>query len=117
MRNNNFEDLESAWLNTGVNITTGMASGNRWLTHRAGDIANALGQLWESLAIPATTSAAGSADFGTDVFYFDATRERLPLIGGDWGGGFNAGVFALSLDFLRTFSGPSVGFRSAFAFL
>lgn len=117
MRNNNFEDLESAWLNTGVNITTGMASGNRWLTHRAGDIANAPGQLWESLAIPATTSAAGSADFGTDVFHFDATGERLPLIGGNWDYGSSAGVFALNLSNLRSVSSNDVGFRSAFAFL
>ena len=117
MRNNNFEDLESAWLNTGVNITTGMTSGNRWLTHRAGDIANAPGQLWESLAIPATTSAAGSADFGTDGFWFDATGERLPLIGGGWSDGSNAGVFALLLSNLRSNSNLTVGFRSAYAFL
>ena len=117
MRNNNFEDLESAWLNTGVNITTGLTSGYKWLTHRAGDIANAPGQLWESLAIPATTSAAGSADFGTDGFWFDATGERVPLFGGDWGNGSSAGVFALSLSGLRSISNNSVGFRSAYAFL
>jgi len=117
MRNNNFEDLESAWLDTGVNITAGMTSGHRWLTHRAGDIPNAPGQMWESLALPATASSTGSADFGTDGFWFATEGERVPLIGGSWDSGSASGVFALHLVSVRSGSAGGVGFRSAYAFL
>ena len=40
--------------------------------------------------------------------------ERLPLAGGIWGNGANAGVFCLNLNDLRSNSYSYLGFRSAF---
>jgi hypothetical protein len=40
--------------------------------------------------------------------------ERLPLRGGNWGDGANAGLFALSLLYARSASGSNLGFRPAF---
>lgn len=40
--------------------------------------------------------------------------ERLPIRGGYWGVGSSAGVFALHLNYPRSYAGGSIGFRSAF---
>ena len=40
--------------------------------------------------------------------------ERLPLAGGAWPYGAIAGVFALSLYSLRSYSNNNIGFRSAY---
>lgn len=46
--------------------------------------------------------------------YADTEGERLPIAGGSWGNGANAGVFYLGLRSARSGSYSSVGFRSAF---
>lgn len=46
--------------------------------------------------------------------YADTGDERLPICGGSWAGGAFAGVFDVSLSSPRSYSGSSVGFRSAF---
>ena len=46
--------------------------------------------------------------------YADTEGERLPLAGGDWGNGADAGVFYLNLGHARSHSGSYIGFRSAF---
>ena len=40
--------------------------------------------------------------------------ERLPLCGGRWYHGSNAGVFRVNLGDPRSISGRDVGFRSAY---
>jgi len=47
-------------------------------------------------------------------FYFRNNGERLPYRGGHWNGASNAGVFALSLYYARSYAGTYIGFRSAF---
>jgi len=72
--------------------------------------------LLESLGlIPHAGSAA--ADYGNDAVWATITGERLPLRGGSWGDGASSGVFALSLDGVRTTSYNDVGFRAAFCSL
>lgn len=46
--------------------------------------------------------------------YADTEGERLPIAGGGWGDGTNAGVFNLYLSIARSYSNGYVGFRSAF---
>lgn len=42
--------------------------------------------------------------------------ERLPIRGGNWNNGSNAGVFALHLSHARSRSHTLIGFRPAFGF-
>lgn len=56
---------------------------------------------------------AGSG-LGADVFYVDATSERLPVRGGNWGDAADSGVFALGLLRARSSAYTSVGARPAF---
>lgn len=53
-------------------------------------------------------------DYGGDYHWFNPTGERLPLCGGDWGHGANAGVFYVNLGNLRLHACADVGFRSAY---
>ena len=46
--------------------------------------------------------------------YADTEGERLPIAGGDWNNGADAGVFGLGLDGARSLSDGGVGFRAAF---
>ena len=54
------------------------------------------------------------APIETDRFYINVTGERLPIRGGAWGSGGNAGVFALNLGIGRADAGANLGFRPAF---
>ena len=54
------------------------------------------------------------AAHGDDGFWARNNGERLPLRGGDWNDGANAGVFALYLYNSRAYSGIDIGFRAAF---
>lgn len=51
---------------------------------------------------------------GGDGFYFRNNGERLPVRGGNWIDGSNAGVFHLGFNYKRSVSSNHVGFRSAF---
>ena len=46
--------------------------------------------------------------------YADTEGERLPIAGGNWYGGADAGVFYLDLNFARSSSNCDLGLRSAF---
>ena len=46
--------------------------------------------------------------------YADTEGERLPIAGGRWYNGANAGVIALYLNIARSYSFSNLGFRSAF---
>ena len=49
-----------------------------------------------------------------DYIYMRNKGERLPFRGGSWDRGGYAGVFALTLDYPRSSTWNSIGFRSAF---
>lgn len=104
---NDFGTAEAGWIDTAVNITSGLTSGQKILTLKTGDN-------WTGLAIPATCDPTGSATYGNDGFWFTATDERMALRGGYWYYGASAGVFALRLDTGRSDVGTGVGFRPAF---
>jgi len=53
-------------------------------------------------------------DYGGDYHYFNPTGERLPICGGYWYYTSGAGVFYVNLNYPRSNSFSSVGFRSAF---
>lgn len=53
-------------------------------------------------------------DYGGDGHYMNNSGERLPFCGGGWDGTSNAGVFRVSLDYPRSGSDSSIGFRSAY---
>lgn len=46
--------------------------------------------------------------------YADTSDERLPICGGSWYHGANAGVFHVVLYYPRSYSDSHIGFRSAF---
>lgn len=72
-------------------------------------------QLAQLLIAPKLTSA-GSALFSTAKGYIAARNygERFPFRGGSWGIGADAGLASLGLNYRRSFSSGSVGFRPAF---
>jgi hypothetical protein len=53
-------------------------------------------------------------DYAGDYHYMNNSGERLPLVGGDWINGANAGVFYLYLNNPRSSSNVHLGFRSAY---
>lgn len=115
MNDNDFDDAESEWINTGVDITKGMTTEQKILTLQSGQIPNTpTGTVWDALGIPATADATGSSDYGNDGYYFNAEGERVALRGGDWSNGAHAGVFSLLLNHARSYSLNGIGFRSAY---
>lgn len=53
-------------------------------------------------------------DYGGDYRYATLGGERVPIVGGSWNGGSDAGVFRWGLDYSRGGSSSDIGFRSAF---
>ena len=53
-------------------------------------------------------------NYGGDYHWFDPAGERLPICGGGWNNGANAGVFSLVLSGPRSDAHWALGFRSAF---
>ncbi len=47
-------------------------------------------------------------------FWADTNGERLPICGGSWRNGSDAGVFYMNLHSLRSCSSSNFGFRSAY---
>lgn len=55
-----------------------------------------------------------NSGLGGDGIWHSLSDERIPRRGGYWTDGASAGVFALSLTYLRSTSAPTVGSRPAF---
>ena len=55
-----------------------------------------------------------AASLGGDGFYLDVTGERVPFRGGSWIDAAFTGVFALGLNFARSYSYAYIGARPAF---
>ena len=49
----------------------------------------------------------------THIMFFGNRLLRLPIAGGNWNNGANAGVFNLNLNNPRSNSNSNIGFRSA----
>ena len=54
-----------------------------------------------------------NGDYAGDYHWFNPVGERLPLCGGNWYNGANAGVFNLNLNNPRSNANWNIGFRSA----
>lgn len=93
----------------GVKLTTGEAGG--WNGCRFSEVET-------DLEVPETLKALAlfplSEVKSSDYFWIDGDGERLPLRGGHWSDGSDAGVFSLNLSDHRAYSGDNIGFRSAF---
>lgn len=121
-RDNNFNLLEEAWPDTGVRIDT--ADGieiSDTITdpdYTSADFAEAT--VKEGYEPPVSLKQALlCAVAGQDVsgrFWADSTEEfeALPIRGGCWGGGSDAGLAALNLNCERSIAGSFLGFRPAF---
>ena len=89
-------------------------------TNTAGYTADALQSITAKAGVnvPSIVKALGlfpiSAALGGDTLYLRNYGERLPIRGGLWASGANAGVFALGLDYPRTNSSAYIGARPAF---
>lgn len=92
-------------------------------------LARASGQSFEGMTNPGSTPVSSAAlqklkslglfpvantGLGGDGFWHNLTDERLLIRGGNWDLGAAAGVFALSLGTLRSYSAASIGARPAF---
>lgn len=70
------------------------------------------------ITVPAIAKALAlapvDAAHGGDYIYVNNNGERLPLRGGNWSNGANAGVFDLNLQAPRSNSDSNIGFRSAY---
>jgi formylglycine-generating enzyme required for sulfatase activity len=99
------------WVNdkdTGIAIPAGLTSGNRFLSLMPNAELRAHG-------IPAATDGTGNSQYGSDGFWFStsANTEYVAIRGGCWVFGVQAGVWALDLSHLRSYSGTGLGFRLA----
>lgn len=90
-----------------LDITAGMTSGHKILTLRDSDAA------LNAFALPATADATGADAYGKDGFYHSKSALRAGLRGGVFGGAGTAGVFALHLSTVPSYSSYSIGFRAA----
>ena len=55
-----------------------------------------------------------AGDYGGDYHWMNNAGERLPICGGSWGSAAYAGVFYVNLNYPRSNSYHSIGFRSAY---
>ncbi len=72
--------------------------------------------LLESLGLMPHAGAT-SADYGDNAVWATLSDERLPIRGGSWSDAASAGVFALDLNFARSYVHTYIGFRAAFCSL
>lgn len=68
-----------------------------------------------SIGLPLATgvSGAGATDFGNDGLYKNFINDMAPICGGYWNTSSSAGVFAMSLNGGRTYSGYNIGSRAS----
>jgi len=90
-----------------TDITAGSVTGQRILTMQTG-------ATLRYNAIPATTDATGSKDWGQDGYWFDIAALRCAIRCGDCYDGVKSGMSALDISLPPTYiSVDSVGFRCA----
>ncbi|MCD6311009.1 MAG: hypothetical protein J7M11_00905 [Elusimicrobia bacterium] len=88
--------------NTGLNVCSGLTSGNRYLSLRT-----------EAILKPhnvcASSDGTGSGTYGNDGYWFTTTGDRVALRSGCWNNLTLSGVFALCLAGRRPISTPALG--------
>lgn len=116
---------------TGELVAPGHANAVKYGTSgtSAYTLVRASGSSFEGITNPGTTPVAAAAlevlkryglfpvagtGLGGDAIYLTLTDERLPIRGGHWYGGANAGVFSLHLADPRSNVGSTIGARPAF---
>jgi len=71
------------------------------------------GANWQAAGAGIPINVGGTNQFGNDGFFDFRPNEMCPLVGAHWDVGSSAGVWALNLNVVRTFSGANVGGRAA----
>lgn len=116
---------------TGALVNPGTATSVRYATAGTANhtLVRASGASFEGMTNPGATPVGANAlalavslglfpvaasGLGGDGFWLDATGERLPLVGGDFGAAAASGVFARSLHNPRSIVYPYVGARPAY---
>jgi hypothetical protein len=93
-------------LNNRVTVTSSVSSDFKSITKDAAYVPN---ELMRRLLLETATNSTLQGRV-----YANNDGQRVPFRGGNWGGGADAGLAALYLDYARSNSSGSIGFRPAF---
>lgn len=108
--------LKYDWVSSKIQLTTGIttaADAGRYCEYKDMSLASGLTAPELAKVLLIYPDAPGG-DYAGDGHWMNNSGERLPICGGGWSGGSDAGVFSVSLLNPRSHSGHSVGFRSAY---
>ncbi len=108
-----YVDSKYKWITGTISDLSEEAQGCTFINVSADtDVCDAAKEILYALALlPSDTSQ----DYEHDYFWaINGVAERLPLRGGSWHHGTNAGVFSSNFDYARSTSYTSIGFRSAY---
>lgn len=125
---NSFEATEVNYYDTGLYFNwDGVSSIVTWSASDRGTTMNGASPDYKSQAFNNNNTGANDllkklaiapvnvgGDYGSDYLYVRNFSERLPIRGGSWSNGTNAGVFYLFLYSPRTNTNSYIGFRVAF---
>jgi formylglycine-generating enzyme len=110
---NNYTQADTSWADTGKDIASGSAT--TWKT-ATGILASGTynsgyddALMRSALILPANVTNQTNGSYWTNL-----SGERVPLRGGIWNNGSNAGLGAVNLGPERSLSGTDIGFRPAF---
>ena len=108
--------LKYDWVSSKIQLTTGITTAaDTWRYCEYKDMTLASGLTAPELAkVLLIYPDAPGGDYAGDGHWMNNSGERLPICGGYWSNGSNAGVFNVSLDNPRSISNHVVGFRSAY---
>lgn len=108
--------LKYDWVSSKIQLTTGITNAEdagRGCTYDSMTLLSGL-TVPELAKILLIYPDEPGGDYSSDYHWMNNTGERLPLCGGLWNSGAYAGVFYLSLNYLRSNSHSYLGFRSAY---
>lgn len=107
--------LKYDWKNNNCTVSTALSDKSAAGRHNNfvsidADTGTAVPEIMKALAL----YPADKDGYGENGFYMINAGERLPLRGGNWLGGVNAGLFRLDLDSARSYSSGGIGFRCCY---
>jgi hypothetical protein len=108
--------LKYDWVSGKIQLTTGITvaeDARRYCEYSAMTLASGLTAPELAKALLIYPDNPGG-DYGGDGHWMNNAGERLPVCGGGWNDGSNAGVFDVYLDSPRSNSYSHIGFRSAY---
>lgn len=108
--------LKYDWVSSKIQLTTSIttqADSGRGCEYKDMTLASGLSapELAKALII---YPDAPAGDYGGDYHWMNNSGERLPIAGGDWNDGADAGVFDLNLHDPRSNASWYIGFRAAY---